>query len=562
LFSKKRRSDDLLIITFPISLDLLFQDDVIAASFLINNRLSFESGCTMEKGMKWLSGCLLILLITVGWVNKELPNDQKAQTFDAKSDPRRAKVEAICGSCHLFVEPDVLDKATWAKSVLPAMGTRLGIFSHKGVSYPCDLGKPNTKGVFPEKPLLSKKEWQNILDYYSTYAPRTVEKQVRTETYSLGLPLFKAQAVIGNKEPPVVSLVKVLADNRFCFYDVSAKKLAMIGRDGKSLAQGVFQNPLSCMVPYKKGFILSMIGSLYPSDEWKGTLSYVEILGDRFVEKEVIQQKVERPVQIQTGDLDGDGVEDILVCGFGNNKGSFHWLKKLGSKWQKKSIKSVPGAIRTQLVDIDKDGDLDVITLFAQGLEKLILFTNDGFGNFSERNLLEFLPVQGSSYFEMRDFNKDGNLDILYTCGDNADYSVVLKKYHGVYIYLGDSNGKFTQHYFFPMHGAYKAMAEDFDGDGDLDIAAISFFADYDHQPNEGFLFFEQKNRLEFEVRTNKETEHGRWLTLDVGDVDGDQDPDIVLGNFSIGPTNASDPVVYKWQTGPVTLTLKNNSKH
>ncbi len=51
----------------------------------------------------------------------------------------------------------------------------------------------------------------------------------------------------------------------------------------------------------------------------------------------------------------------------------------------------------------------------------------------------------------------------------------------------------FNQKYFFPINGCYKAMARDFDGDGDLDIATISFFADYEHQPEEGFVYLENK---------------------------------------------------------------------
>ena len=41
----------------------------------------------------------------------------------------------------------------------------------------------------------------------------------------------------------------------------------------------------------------------------------------------------------------------------------------------------------------------------------------------SSQELLRFQPVYGSSYFEFADFNKDGHKDILYTCGDNADFS-------------------------------------------------------------------------------------------------------------------------------------------
>jgi hypothetical protein len=38
------------------------------------------------------------------------------------------------------------------------------------------------------------------------------------------------------------------------------------------------------------------------------------------------------------------------------------------------------------------------------------------------------------------------------------------------------------------MNGASKAMSADFDQDGDLDIAFISYFPDYDHTPHESFI--------------------------------------------------------------------------
>ncbi len=135
---------------------------------------------------------------------------------------------------------------------------------------------------------------------------------------------------------------------------------------------------------------------------------------------------------------------------------------------------------------------------FAQGDESIIRYTNKGKGNFNKEVLLRFPPSYGSSYFELDDFNKDSYPDILYTCGDNADYSPVLKPYHGVYIFMNDGKNHFEQKFFFPINGCYKAMAKDFDGDGDLDIAGISFFADYKHQPEEGFVCLENTGSLGF----------------------------------------------------------------
>jgi hypothetical protein len=45
-------------------------------------------------------------------------------------------------------------------------------------------------------------------------------------------------------------------------------------------------------------------------------------------------------------------------------------------------------------------------------------------------------------------------------------------------------------------------VARDFDSDGSLDIAAISFFADYAAQPEESFLYFHNISDFQFRAYT------------------------------------------------------------
>jgi hypothetical protein len=88
------------------------------------------------------------------------------------------------------------------------------------------------------------------------------------------------------------------------------------------------------------------------------------------------------------------------------------------------------------------------------------------------------------------------------TNGDNGDYPAVLKPHHGVRIYLNDGKNAFEEHYFFPLNGAFKALAEDFDLDGDLDIAVISMFPDFEGRPEEGFVYLENKGEMQFNAST------------------------------------------------------------
>ena len=264
-----------------------------------------------------------------------------------------------------------------------------------------------------------------------------------------------------------------------------------------------------------------------------------------------------RPVQISAADFNSDNKTDYLVCKYGNLIGALSWMENLGNnKFERHVIREVPGAIKAYIQDVNHDGLEDIWVLFAQGDEGIFLFTNKGHGKFEQEEVLRFPSIYGSSYFELADFNKDGHPDILYTCGDNADYSVTLKPYHGVYIFLNDGTNHFKQAYFFPMHGCFKAIARDFDGDGNLDIAAISFFADYAKQPEETFIYLANKGNLDFQPYSIPGTSVGRWLTMDAGDLNGDGKTDLVLGNFSIAPSSIKSAT--SWKDGPFFIKLKN----
>jgi hypothetical protein len=124
---------------------------------------------------------------------------------------------------------------------------------------------------------------------------------------------------------------------------------------------------------------------------------------------------------------------------------------------------------------------------------------------------------------------------------------------------MNDKTNHFNQKFFFPINGCYKAIARDFDNDGDLDIATISFFADYAKQPEEGFVYLENQGDYQFQPFSTPETQAGHWLTIDAGDFNGDGRTDLILGNFSMG--TGTTKMGKDWKLGPPFMILQNIGK-
>ena len=138
---------------------------------------------------------------------------------------------------------------------------------------------------------------------------------------------------------------------------------------------------------------------------------------------------------------------------------------------------------------------------------------------------------------------------------------MVVKSYHGIRIFLNDGKNHFEEKYFLRQHGAQKAIPADFDKDGDLDIVSIAFFPDYEKLPLESFIYWENKGDGSFSRSSFPGSTDGRWLTMDAGDIDGDGDIDVIIGNavFAAGKIPAS--LREEWLKNPLSaIVLENNA--
>ena len=470
-----------------------------------------------------------------------------------------------CQSCHMFPDPSLLNVKSWEEGVLPNMGPRLGIFQYNWKFYPSMIRDHNAPpGYYPSKPVLNLDQWQDILNYYLATAPDSLPAQQRPFPIKNDLSLFSVFTPAITRVNPTTCFIQIdttTSPHTLLQSDIFRSSVMRYNRSLQPVDSVSSRGSVIDIDFSSQPLVATNIGQLDPTNAKLGKLQNISLdhLGKMHLDSICPIDSLRRPVQSIRVDLNGDGKPDELICEFGHLAGALSWYENKGNnQYIRHVLRPWPGAIKAYIIDYNHDGLPDIVALFAQGEEGIFLFTNRGHGQFDQQQILRFPPVYGSSSFELDDFNGDGYPDILYTCGDNADFSQVLKPFHGVYIFLNDGHWNFTQKYFFPINGCYKAMARDFDGDGDLDLAVIAFFADYRNQPEEGFVYLENTGNFIFKPHTLLQAQQGRWLTMDVGDLDGDGKPDILLGNFSVAPGFISTK--NKWKTAPAFLFLKNIS--
>lgn len=489
-------------------------------------------------------GMALLCLGVAAFVSLQCTDRDAASTTPARASSEGERLmRQHCGTCHLPVPAKALDRTTWRTRVLPAMASKVGIGTLWGEYYPKTIDSTGSS--------ISIEAWASIVEHYERTAPDTLDQPAPPASLQTRLPLFSVRTPQWEApDPPATVFVQLDPVARQIYYTDALTRTLHRTDQTMAMPTVVRSNELGVDLHFVEDqttglrhAIGTSIGTMRAIDNANGAVWALDLSTDSI---RVLASGLPRPVRSIPEDFNRDGLRDWIVCGFGHTQGGLFLLEQqTDGTFTTNVLRGVPGAVDAQVGDFNRDGYPDVMALFAHGNEGVWLFTNDGRGGFSSRNLLRFPPVYGSTDFQVADFNNDGALDVLYVSGDNADFSAIPKPYHGIYIFINQGNFEYEQSYFYHFDGATEAIAEDFDADGDLDIGAIAFFADLAGASAQDFVYLEQTRSLAFTPYAPPLPDGGRKMNMDAGDYDGDTDVDLLLGHY------AARGYLYEGSDGP-----------
>lgn len=313
--------------------------------------------------------------------------------------------------------------------------------------------------------------------------------------------------------------------------------------------------------------LVAELGWPKPTDQRTGSVSWLRRTGSRQFEVHRLLTGIGRVADVQAADFDGDQDLDVIVAEFGwRTVGGIHYLEngsnlKKASKLGASDFRSVElddraGAIHIPIADLNQDGRPDFIALLSQEHEAVVAFLNRGSGVFEKKDLFRAPhPYWGSSGIEIIDLDKDGDLDVILTHGDTLDDMVQMRPNHGLSWLENSGDLSFVHHWVDVYYGALRAEAADLDGDGDLDLVASSYLPNLSeeqrHQYNlSGVVWYEQTKPRSFQPRSLVDIPCD-YVTLELGDIDSDGRTDIILGNFGLSREGVEWELVQIWRQQP-----------
>jgi FG-GAP-like repeat len=226
------------------------------------------------------------------------------------------------------------------------------------------------------------------------------------------------------------------------------------------------------------------------------------------------------PHDFVMGDFNGDGNVDLAAADLndGYNDNTLSVLLGDGQGGFGKSTVFLVGGngpITVSMGDFNKDGKADLVSANSNSNNVSVLLGN-GRGGFA--NPLIFSVGKMPNRVLVTDVNKDGNEDLITTNIDNNNVSILL----------GNGSGDFGPQTTFIADYPLDAVLADFNGDGNIDIAATGAYGNTNHWVSlllgDGQGLFSHPTKFSVGV--------GPW-SISTGDFNNDGKTDVVTGNLN-----------------------------
>ena len=187
-----------------------------------------------------------------------------------------------------------------------------------------------------------------------------------------------------------------------------------------------------------------------------------------FGSEQIITTNAPGAFSVYAIDIDGDGDMDVLSASSDDHKIAWYentnGLGNFGS--QQIITTSAPGASSVYSTDIDGDGDMDVLSASSND-HKIAWYENtNGLGNFGSQQIITTDAQEAQSVYSF-DIDKDGDMDVLSASYDDDK----IAWYENT-----DGLGNFGSQQIITSSamGARSVCAFDIDGDGDTDVLSAS----------------------------------------------------------------------------------------
>ncbi len=242
---------------------------------------------------------------------------------------------------------------------------------------------------------------------------------------------------------------------------------------------------------------------------------------------------------VSVADVNGDGLEDLFISG-AKKQPSALYLQGEGGQFTAHQPElfledEINEDVDQVFFDADKDGDLDLLVVsggneFTHGAPLVPRFYENREGKFTKKSSgLEGIEINASKVGAV-DFDGDGHLDILIA--SNAlptEFGEVSKQY----LFKNDGQGNFTEvtEQWAPELGDLGNIKDfvwaDLDQNGHPDLVALGHWTPIS-------IFMNNGTQLQLQRENGLDKTNGWWNCIELVDLDGDGDLDILAGNWGL----------------------------